>query len=472
MTAHIVELVVVNELYFLLGAGAAAAIGLVDARLETWWRLPAAYLLGVAIVGVVASYAALFGYAVGWGTLLVATAVALVAGSVRLLRGRAPTAWPPRRRLTAGEAWAAVTLLAIVAVVVGFSARLQAVRPLVEWDGWAMWTLKARVLYELPDTAAAVLRDPDYGHPTYPLVLPSLEAIGFRATGTFDPALVGVQFAFLLAGLVGLVWTFCRDHCSPAVVALVLVVLVGAPQLHYQLATKFADVPLALFVGAGLVALARWLMGEASEPWALGCGVVLLGAAGLVKNEGLLFVMAAAGAVILAAVTLGRRPVVQAAAAGAALAAIVLPWRVYTAAHHLPTSDYDLADLFDVGYLVDHADRVRPVLEELWSQMTTADNWNWIVAVVLVSLVGCAAAGDRPVAVFACAWLVLAFSGLIATYWISSLPLAGNITNSSNRTIDALVVGGACLTAPLLRRLPEVAGAVLRPVLRAGRGAG
>jgi hypothetical protein len=349
----------------------------------------------------------------------------------------------------------------MVGVVLAISFRLQAIRPLVEWDAWAMWALKSRVLYELPGEAASILRDPDYGHPTYPLVLPALEAIGFRAMGRFDAVLIGLQFGFLLLGLIGAIWAFCREHCSPIVVALVLVVLVAAPQMHYQLGTKYADVPLAIFVGAGLTALARWLMGNGTEIWPIASGVVLLGTAGLIKNEGLLFVAAAAVAVILGAVLIGRRRVIEAAVSAGALAAIVLPWRVYGAVYDLPTSDYDLLDIVNPRYLAEHSDRVRPVVQELWNQMTTADNWNWTVAIVLLAIVGCLAAGDRPIAVFASVWLALAFGGLVATYWISSLPTESNLTNSSYRTIVSIVIGASCLTAPLLRRVPEVAGTIV-----------
>jgi hypothetical protein len=52
--------------------------------------------------------------------------------------------------------------------------------------------------------------------------------------------------------------------------------------------------------------------------------------------------------------------------------------------------------------------------------------------------------------VFAAAWLVLAYSGLLVVYWISTNPVTSNLYNSSNRTVDSLVVAGALLTPVLL----------------------
>jgi hypothetical protein len=244
-------------------------------------------------------------------------------------------------------------------------------------------------------------------------------------------------------------------------VALVLASLVSAPQLQYQLASKFADVPLGLFVGAGLVAYARWLVDGGRERRPLACGTLMLGCAGLTKNEGLMFA-AAAGVALLAGAVVDRRARLRdGAAALAALAAIVIPWGVYTVVHELPTTDYDLGDFFRPAFLADQSYRLSPVIRELWAQVTSADDWGWIVVIVAVAIIGSAAAGDHAVATFAGVWLTLAFAGLVGTYWISNLPLEYNLFNSAHRTIVSIAIGGACLTVPLLRLVPETARAWL-----------
>jgi hypothetical protein len=456
VATELIGLAVANELYALIGVGIAGALGVFDARPSTWWRLPAAYLLGVAVVAIGASYAALAGYAVGFGTLLAAAAVSLVAAWLRIGRRVG--------RVRSGERGAppnplagaiAIGLLGVSVVLLGVSMRLQALNPPVVWDAWAMWELKAHVLYELPDVAPAVVREGDYGHPTYPLALPALYALGFRAMGRFDSVLIGLQLAFLLVGAVTWVWCVWRDRCSPVLVALVLTVLVSAPQLHVQLASKLADVPLGLFVGAGLVAFARWLADGGDERWPLASGALLLGCAGLMKNEGLMFAAAAGLALMAGAAVEPRARLRDAAAALAAVAAIVLPWRVYTVAHELPATDYDLVDLLRPGVLAEQFDRVGPVVRELWTELTWSDHWGWIVAIALLAIVGAAAAGDGAIATFAAVWLGLAFGGLVATYWISSLPLEFGLSNTSRRTIVSLAIGAACLTIPLLARVPE-----------------
>ena len=50
--------------------------------------------------------------------------------------------------------------------------------------------------------------------------------------------------------------------------------------------------------------------------------------------------------------------------------------------------------------------------------------------------------------------LAWGFAGLVAIYWISTNPLTNHLYNSSDRTIDALVIGSALL-APVLIGKPQ-----------------
>ena len=61
------------------------------------------------------------------------------------------------------------------------------------------------------------------------------------------------------------------------------------------------------------------------------------------------------------------------------------------------------------------------------------------------------------VVLFGAGWAVLSFAGLLAIYWISINPLEHNLFNTSDRTIDTLVIGTAMLVPVLLapEREPE-----------------
>ena len=127
-------------------------------------------------------------------------------------------------------------------------------RPFDAYDGWAMWAMKAHGLYAFgwadPDLFASPATAPL--HLDYPLFLPALEAVAYRALGSFDPQLVHLQFLlFVLAAVAALASTL-RGIASPWLVWPVVVALAAAPNVLLRLLTGYADLPLALLVAVGL----------------------------------------------------------------------------------------------------------------------------------------------------------------------------------------------------------------------------
>jgi hypothetical protein len=203
-------------------------------------------------------------------------------------------------------------------------------------------------------------------------------------------------------------------------------------------------------MAGGLTAGARWLSARGTEHWPLLLLVAFLGLAGLLKNEGLLFVTAVVIALVAAAVVLGRQALRDAVGAAAAVGLLVLPWRVYTAANGIETSDYKLSNAVSLDYLREHAFRVRPAASELVSQITDPGNWGPLPVVVGLALIAAFVGGRVILASFVTVSLLLAFGGLVLIYWISVLPLENNLSGSSHRTVDTLVIGGTAVVPLLL----------------------
>lgn len=447
MAVELAGLAIANLTYLLVGAAAFLAGGwVVPGRTSTWRRLGAAYPFGIAVVVIPSSYLSLLGLPVGWGALLVGLAVFALA-VLRVGVPAIPRLTRFRIRSADGLAGAAVTLVALV--LLGYAFRAFVVRPLVEWDAWAIWAVKARLLYQDAGAAPAVLRSGAYGQAPYPLALPTLQALGFGAMGRFDGTVIGAQFGGLAFGFIAGLWSVLDRRARPLAIGLAAAAVVAAPQLLYQLLTHYADVPLGLFVGLGVAAAAAW-SARPDDGWLLACAVAFLGFAGLTKSEGFMF--AVAGALALLLVQTGSawrarwRPV---AAAVGALAAVLVPWRIYCSAYGLSSSDYDLRNIANIGYLREHSDRVGPVVRELWHQLQDAHHWGFLVAAVGVGIATAIVGRRWRTAAFAGVWLALAFGGLVLVYWVSTLPTSSNLTNSSFRTIVSLLVGGTALL-PLL----------------------
>jgi hypothetical protein len=468
MTAEVIRLVLANGVYLLGGAGLAGLLGVVDARPRTVRRLAAAYLLGAGAFAVAQTYLALLGVTLGWLVLVLVAVVLFVLGCVRVVHGtEAAFAAPPLPSLgSLPTRLAAYGVLAVALAVLAYAGRTIAVRPLLEWDGAAVWALKARVLAELPGSMVPeVLRGTNYGPPSYPLAVPSLEAAGLRAIGRFDASLIDLQLLFLVVGYVGAMWGLLREWCSGLLLALGILVVVASPGFLFQLSTNYADVPLAIFVGAGVAAWLAWVASERDERWLLWAGVVLIGTGGLTKNEGLLFAAAAGACLLGVSLLRGPRRRAGSVLAVAGLAVVVLPWRLYTALADIPTADYDLTNVADLSYLREHAFRVRPVLSELWVQLRDTGDWGYPLILVAIAAAAAVVAGRVAVAAFVASWLALSFGGLVLVYWISSLPLEYNLTNSSFRTVVSLLVTSTSVSPVLLGGAVASASQTLTPRL-------
>ena len=136
------------------------------------------------------------------------------------------------------------------------------------------------------------------------------------------------------------------------------------------------------------------------------------------------------------------------ALSAAAALAILLPWRLYLAAHDLRNPEYRLSDALDPGYLANRSERVRPAVSRLWDELW-AGGWGLLVPLALVAVLAALLAGSRRLAAFALLWPALGFAGLVLVYWISVVPVELTLTWTAERVIATLVVGAAAL-APLL----------------------
>ena len=448
MNARLAGLLLAQALYLAIGAGLLPLLRSAPSWAWLSARLGLAYMVGVAAAGIVAAHLALVDAAIGLFELAVLAAVALALGWRRLRRTPRPEHRLPPNPRTPSE-WVnwAVTVAAVLflGAILGQATKAYLARPLKEWDGWAIWATKAKALYEFGGVYEPVFTT--YEPVAHPILLPSLEAIGFRAMGGFDGTLVHGQLIALAFGFAAALWWLLRELVPTGVLSVSLLALFSASPVLAQLSTNLADVPLAFFCALGVVCLGRFVL--ADERWPLVLAALFFGAAMLTKTEGLLFAVAAfvAAAAVTAAVRdwrgLGRLGL---SAAGAL--AILLPWRIYLAANDLRNPEYRLSDALDPGYLADRTERVGPavsrLLDEVWEP-----GWGALPLLALVAVAAAALARSYRLAAFALLWPLLAFGGLVLVYWISVVPVELTLTWTARRVVVPLLVGAAAL-APLL----------------------
>jgi hypothetical protein len=423
----IARLLLANALELGTGLGVAAAVGA---------PLASSYLLGLAVVGIVSAHLALVHVSFGWSGLAIVAAASL---AIAYLRGARPAVPRPGIRVPVIAAVGAAALVAMLAR----AWPTFAAKPLDNYDAWAMWGMKAKALVDFgwADPSLFASSGAAELHLDYPLLVPSLEAVAARAMGGYDERLIHLQF--LLVGVAGVAALagLLRPRVRPELLWPMLVAVAFAPAFLGQLVTAYADIPLGLFVAAGVAAAARWV--DEGDVSLLVVATVCFAAAALTKNEGTLFVVCAELALLLA--TRRLRWVLLSAGA---VECVLLPWQIWLATHHIHSDTTTF--LHVVGR---QPAGVGPtVLHGLLDRVLSLHAWPLLVPIFVVAVL--AAAGTR-LAVFAWSWFVLALLALAAVYVASPLPYSEYLSSSGERVIDAVVIACAALVPLLAQEVSE-----------------
>jgi hypothetical protein len=114
-----------------------------------------------------------------------------------------------------------------------------------DWDAWAIWNLKAKLL-----VSSATWKDIfnpllEYSHRDYPLLLSSIIASVWKIIGSFDP-LVPLFFSYLI--FIILVCTAFYSMRSRVISCFFLLILMLDENFIALAASQFADTLLALFI--------------------------------------------------------------------------------------------------------------------------------------------------------------------------------------------------------------------------------
>ena len=436
MTREVAGLLLANVLILATGVGLLPLLRIARTRQEIVARAGLSYLVGLAFVGVVSATLSLVRVSFGWPALAGLTTIALVLG-YPALRRREPLAAPPRlsrRDATVTGLCGLGTLALLARAALSFSAR-----PLLDWDAWHLWTLKARAL------ATLGWADPSFfvtvRHPRYPLLLSSLEAIVIRAMGTYDPQLVDVQFALLclasIAALAALLW----DRVPALLLWPLLLAIVTAPSLLGQLSTAYADVPLALFVAIAVAAAGRWLL--SAEQWCLNLATLLLATALLTKSEGLLAVVVVLAALALSAGRHRLRPVL---ASAAVVFSAGIPWWAYISAFSAGEDDYKLTDAVRLVYVAGRAERARQGLGALLGHLFDVSEWSLLGPLFVAAICVAACTRRRTLVRFGLIVTLGYLAGLALVYDISPQPIGWYIGVTAYRVVATVVLSAAALT--------------------------
>lgn len=156
-----------------------------------------------------------------------------------------------------------------------------------DWDAWAIWGAKAKVLALGKGPLIDVTH---FGHPDYPLLWPSVWAFSGWCTGGWEEKWSrGWGAVFLLLSAWVLFLIIRRKTQSEMAGMLTAAFFLSVPMVPLLASWSYAEAPLWLMMLCGLACLVRWQ--ESGKT----CDAVLAGlfgaAAAYTKNEGVLFAL-------------------------------------------------------------------------------------------------------------------------------------------------------------------------------------
>jgi hypothetical protein len=443
----------------LAGVGSLRAFGLLGAGTRpAVLGLGPAWLAGTVLVGLGLVLLLVLGVPFTLVTVaVVGVGAAGVAFAIAWHRGVASERVVDAAAVPPGRLWLVRIAIAAAAAYVGFGAYAVARAP-TQADDARIWSLKGLALTYYDSLRPEIFLNPAtaVSHHVYPLLQPVLEAALGRVMGRPELRLFHVELWLILIASIWtgayLIW-WRRERSVREQAGVVLLALVAlTPAIASNIWTGHADAAGAVLLAAGAVALGLWIDGAADGH--LWLAAILLGAAANTKDEdmiGAIVVLSVAGAMLIFAGDRPRRLRWLGAVGIAAL--LILPWRIWTAMHHLRDNvTPPLPRALTPGFLIARAPELRRVGMAIVSH--TVDEWGWAAAVFLIlCVVGLATRSSRRLTAFYLISFVAIAVAMLWLYGTTPINLSHLIPRSMSRTVNEFMVLAAFGSAHLLSTL-------------------
>jgi len=418
--------------------------------LRTWIdlveQLGIALMLGTASVTMLATLWLIGGEHLSlWIVLVLCAVVAAPAVELAVLRRRSlPRSLGRLPRLSSPGTLVAASFFALAVAFFVALYLVARVNSFITEDSFVFWIPKAQAIYYFGDLDERLFRT--LHGASYPILLPTLDAIDFRFMGSADIPNLALQSWFLLAGCLASMAALLRPLVRPWLLWLFVLFAAVLPNLDYRLYLGEADWTVDIFFVLSALFLARWL--AMREPWLLVGYGVMLAATFAAKREGALFVACLVGGAVLATVGSRRRWLPLLAVTLAAYATSI-PWHIWWSSRHLQP---DLPGNWREE-LTSNLSRIKPAYVVVFRLLFTYDFWLVAAPIACVAaLLGLTLAGRvREIAALYLATMTLGVNGLMWIVW--SEPTVSLDTHNSTspipRAVGSLVLLSAGL-APLL----------------------
>ena len=349
-----------------------------------------------------------------WVVLVVPIGVTVGSALGASRRGRP---LPRRGSLGAGNSiyLTAVGIAAAAVLLVGFF-RTSRLAGLYEWDAWAFWVPKAEAIYFSGELDVGFLKA--FHNPSYPPLVPVLDAAAFHVMGAPDVVTLHVQYWLLGVGFVWALAGLLAERVPAWILWPFVLLLLIAPRIGRRFQTAEADFLLQyMFVIAALL-MVVWILDR--ERWRLVVATILMCGMVLTKREGMLLAAVLVGAALLTSAREWRTTWPALGVVGVIVVSVAAPWRIWYIAHGVGSEGPASGGLDPT----ENTTRLWPSLRLALDVLFSSDYWSVIIPVAVGALILAALVRAYTLTVFFGALLVLlTLGGGWITWAIPELPI-------------------------------------------------
>ena len=395
--------------------------------------------LGMGTMGFLLFWASLCGQRPNWIILEI-----ILAGASIMILFSARLGWlvkplPINLYKSKGSKWAitlqSLALILILSVFITVSWHALG-SPLYEWDAFAIWGLKAKVIfYESLLSKPAYFYDVNlsYSHLDYPLGLPFLVSGAYAAIGSVNDQWGKIILPIMTAAFIFMLYDGFRWKIKSVKSLLILAVCVGNGPFIRWAGSGNADLTLTFFYGGSVIFLLKWIENKRSSDLII--SALFSAFCAFTKNEGL--ALAAMNLLILLIhLSIARRKneFIATAYFFLILVVFILPWIIWSI--DIPRTHENYLGRLNINMLVNNSDRLNLIFYHFFQQIFRVERWGgaWLLLIAF-SLVGWKAI-TNPIVRWC--WLLLALH--IGLYILIFMVTPWNIDDLAKSSLDRLLM--------------------------------
>ena len=294
----------------------------------------------------------------------------------------------------------------------------------------------------------------------YPLWWSIHSSAASTLLGDVDVRTVVAETAVLVAAFIGAVARMLWDFVRPSILWASVLALLLSPSFVSAMRSGGADLPLALYVGAFLLASGIWLAKR--DGLALCVAGICAATAVAIKSEGAPIIVLSGTLAGLLALHSRRREVFALLLTGIAALASALPGFLWRQLHDVHNA-ISFGDAVDPFHLAARSERVWPSVRALALESVDPGSWAPFAVVAVIASLLAVVIHKRLVWAAPGVILVVGIAFWTWTYWVDPFPLEIRVERATPRVILSVIV-------PLVVSLPLVLDRLLTACLtRTGR---